>query len=117
MQVYHSTTLDTAETIFEKGFPGASAGPLTRGPRSGVWVTERPIMSGDGLGRMEAWFEISIEESLLRPYEWIEESTAYRQWVAPAELLNEHGLVRALDETQAIVLYDAWLERRLSDGS
>jgi hypothetical protein len=111
MQVYHSTTREFAECISEEGFPDVTAGPLTRAPGSGVWVTERPIMSGDGLGRIDAWFEISIDEPLLEPFEWAEKGSAFRQWVVPADMLNEHGLVRHLDETDAMVLYDAWLDR------
>jgi hypothetical protein len=114
METFHSTTLDVAGSIAEQGFPNVTAGPLTRAPGTGVWLTERPVMSGDGLGRMDAWFEIAIDESLLLPFEWMEPGMAYRQWIVPADIINEHGLVRSLDETEALVLYDAWLERHLS---
>jgi hypothetical protein len=34
---------------------------------------------------------------VLAPYEWIEEGKPYREWLAPAAVLNESAKVRLVD--------------------
>ena len=42
----------------------------------------------------------AIPESELGEYEWIEEGKPYREWLAPAELINAKGTVVACSEEE-----------------
>ena len=43
--------------------------------------------------------QIHIAEDLLAAFEWVEEGKPFREWLVPADVLNDAGTVRLLDES------------------
>ncbi len=40
--------------------------------------------------------QIDIAEDLLAAFEWVEEGKPYREWLVPADVLNDAGAVKLL---------------------
>jgi len=101
MKVYHATTQEAARKILSDGFRDVTGTYLTMNEYTGVWISNWPMNDGDMMGRMEAWFEIDIDEKLLANYEWIEDGKPYREWLVSADVLNKSGTTREITEDEA----------------
>jgi hypothetical protein len=65
---------------------------------TGVWVSAEPLSPNEG-----AYGDVLLEivelcEEDVAPFEWIEEGKGYREFLVPAALLNERGIVGVVDE-------------------
>lgn len=94
MIVYHCT--DAAEQILARGFHDSEGTYLTRNVYTGVWVADRPLDVNDGVDG-DRVLAIEIPESVIASFEWIEEEEPYREWLVPAQVLNEYPLTEVLD--------------------
>ena len=90
--------MDTAIKILRDGFRNTTGRYLTDREWSGVWVSDRPLDNSEGASG-EALLQINIAENLLTTFEWVEEGKPYREWLVPADVLNDAGTVRLLDES------------------
>jgi hypothetical protein len=102
MKVYHVTRTADAAAISTRGFHDRRGRYLTNVEHAGVWVADRPLIVESGLADF-ACFEIEIDEERLRDFEWLEASKSYREWLMPAELLNQ-ACCRQLTESEALAL-------------
>jgi len=92
MLYYHRTTRERARSILKKGFKDGSGKFLTDRTWKGVWVSNRPLDSNEG-AEGDVLLEIRIPESAVIPFEWVEEGKPYREFLVPARILNDKGIV------------------------
>src|SRR5437660_9450920 len=92
MQCYHRTTQEKARSILENGFLDGEGKFLTDRIWRGVWVSNRPLDSNEG-AEGDVLLEIRIPESEVTPFEWVEEGKPYREFLVPARILNDKGIV------------------------
>lgn len=90
MKFYHSTTTETAANILATGFRDATGTYLTRNLYTGVWLADQPLDENEGANGSEV-FVIEIPEAVMLDYEWVEEGKPYREFLAPASLVNQYG--------------------------
>ena len=93
MIVYHATRdQESVTAILEHGFKDASDTYLTSTERSGIWLSDQPLLAGNGgLNGDEPLLRLEIPESTLSEYEWIEDGKSYREWLVPADIVNSYG--------------------------
>jgi len=91
-RVYHATSSEIGDLIEKGGFRDATGTYLTANEYTGVWISDSPMDDGDGIPgcSMECYFEITILEEVIAEYEWVEEFKSYREWLVPADLLNQY---------------------------
>jgi hypothetical protein len=97
MIVYHRTTEETAADILEGGFVDSTGSNLTEEDAAGVWISDNPLdrkEAGDVLLRIK----LDATDGDLADYEWVEQGESYREWLVPAALLNDRGVVEVCDE-------------------
>lgn len=87
MRVYHTTA--QPDEVLRFGFR-ESVGTLSSGRQwAGVWLTDRPMESGDAAYLHGATLELDIPEEVLDPYEWKENDKPYRSFLVPAHIADE----------------------------
>src|SRR5262249_48429796 len=97
MIVYHRTTEDSAADILEDGFADSTGSDLTGEDAAGVWISDNPLdrkEAGDVLPRIK----LDATDDDLADYEWVEQGESYREWLVPAALLNDRGVVEVCDQ-------------------
>jgi hypothetical protein len=97
MIVYHRTTEENAADILEAGFADSTGSDLTEKDTAGVWISDSPLdrkEAGDVLLRIK----LDATHSDLADFEWVEQGESYREWLVPAVLLNDRGVVEVCDE-------------------
>jgi hypothetical protein len=80
---------------------------LSRTTFSGVWLSNYPLECNEG-AKGDQLLEITLPDDLdISDHEWAEEGKPYREWLVPAEVINQHGKVRLLsaDEEDQIDLW------------
>jgi hypothetical protein len=76
------------DAVREGGFRDAEGGYLTTGLHRGVWISDRPLDVNDGAEGDEI-LVLEAPESVIGPFEWVEEGKPYREFLVPAAVLNE----------------------------
>lgn len=99
MDLYHLTTPEAATNILRQGFRDSTGSYLTNNEYSGVWLTDSPdSLYQMGLrGNTLLKINFRLPESELAAYEWIEEGKGYREWLAPAVLVNANSSIEIID--------------------
>jgi len=92
--VYHRTF--AAKQILAEGFRDAEGTYLTANVYRGVWVADSPLDINEGANG-DRLLSIDIPELVIADFEWIEEMKPYREWLVPAELLNQYPVVEETD--------------------
>ena len=101
MILYRRTTRKLADIIVSEGFKDATGTYLTDREWSGVWVSDVPLDSNDGVTG-DVLFEINtdFDEATIADYEWIEEGKGCREWLIPAIVLSGHVTLREVSEDE-----------------
>jgi hypothetical protein len=87
--LYHNTF--AASAILRDGFRDGEGSYLTDQPHQGVWLSDRPLDINEGAVG-DVLLCIEIPEQAIAPWEWVgEPSMGYREFLAPAELVNRFG--------------------------
>lgn len=95
MIVYHRT--DAPDTIVSDGFHDGLTSDGTGVERIGVWVSDRAL--GEEEGAFGSWvIVVEVDVDVLEPWEWIEPGKPFREFLVPAEVLNEHPIVEVLED-------------------
>ncbi len=90
LTVYHRTSLDAIISILKGGFSDATGTYLVRAEHTGVWVSDcARDPTGGALGDALLTVSTFFSEGDLDAFEWVEDDKPYREWLLPAELLNE----------------------------
>jgi hypothetical protein len=99
VKAYHLTRAKHAASIREHRFRDSTHTFMTTKEHTGVWVSDRPVWELANFEFEEAAIlHAEIDESLLAPYEWIEDGKTYREWLVPAAVLNAHIWRQLTDE-------------------
>ena len=98
MILYHRT--DHAEAILRAGFRDGTGSYLTLNTYTGVWLSDLPLDANEGAVGDQV-LEVTLEEDLVAEFEWIEEGKGYREFLVPADLLNDRAKVRLLQTTRS----------------
>jgi hypothetical protein len=92
--LYHRTAEAAAQQILAGGFRDGQGNYMTTRLHSGVWVSDQPLDENEGAcGNALIRIKLAKDESEIAPYEWIEDGKPYREWLMPADLINEFGTV------------------------
>jgi hypothetical protein len=112
MKLYHLTSAAAAQMIVTSGFRNATAHYLTAELHSGVWLSDIPLDNQEGADG-DTLLEVDIGDLDLRPYEWIEQGRiGFREWLVPAQVLNQHARTRLLSAEESAAAEDAgWAAR------
>jgi len=94
LRVYHVTSSEAADAIEREGFRDARGTIPGSAGFNGVWVADLPLDSTEVAKGADAFFIISIPESDIVDFEFVEEEKPYREWLIPADLLNRYPRVR-----------------------
>jgi hypothetical protein len=76
------------------GTPGHVRGSV----HTGVWVSAEPLDENEGACGDVLLAIVGLCEEDVAPFEWIEEGKGDREFLVPAALLNERGIVGVVDE-------------------
>ena len=85
MKLFHAT--EAYEQIERDGFRDGTGKYLTDFEFTGVWVSAEPL--DDHPSPEARHFEIEVGDLNLEPFEWVEEGKPYREFLVPAEVLNQ----------------------------
>jgi hypothetical protein len=97
MRFYHRTSAENVEAILAEGF-GDGRGAYPTDPEfTGVWICDVPVgVNEGGFGDVLLVVETPLE--LVEPYEFIEEEKFHREFLVPAELINQHAKLSVTTE-------------------
>lgn len=101
MRLYHRSPVATK--IMHEGFGDGEGYYGTSSLHRGVWVSNHKLDAnegafGDGLIALE------IPVALIEKYEWKQEpALGYREWLVPANVLNQFARMMSIDEGQTWV--------------
>lgn len=91
MKLYHKTF--AAESILAHGFKDSYGSYLTNEIWGGVWLSDRPLDDNEGADG-DTLLSLEIPDEVVEKYEWIEDGKPYREFLVPAETVNQYGPVR-----------------------
>ena len=97
MILYHRTTAAAAEQILRDGFRDGVGTYMATQQYSGVWLSNVPLDLGEG-AEGDTLLQVELPEQAIADYEWIEEGKPYREWLIPAQLINEQAKASVVDE-------------------
>ncbi|MBR0914888.1 hypothetical protein [Bradyrhizobium japonicum] len=102
MILYHRTSAAIAERILCDGFRDGVGTYMTSDEHSGVWLSNVPLDVNEGAPG-DTLLRLELPEQIIASYEWIEKGKPYREWLIPAQLINEKaGSVCVIDEDATI---------------
>jgi len=87
MMLYHRTTRAAADAILRDGFIDGTGNYLTANKYSGVWLSDRPLDVNEG-AHGDVLLSVDLAETMVAPYEWIEEGKPFREFLVPADVVN-----------------------------
>jgi hypothetical protein len=98
---YHRTTAKEARSVVEEGFKSSGGYFLSNRMWAGVWLSARPLDTDDGAkGDTVLMVKLDIPEHKLARWEWTGEGRPYREWLIPAELLNDCMTVEMVEQPE-----------------
>ena len=86
MKLYHRTP--AADSIINEGFRDSEGTYMTAHKFKGVWLSDRPLDSNEGT-KGTTLLRIEIPEETIAEFEWIEEGKPYREFLVPAQIVND----------------------------
>ena len=93
--LYHRTTTSAAQQIVAEGFRDGEGYYMTANLHRGVWLSDRPLDANEGtLGETLLRVEMDCTEGDIAKWEWVEEGRGYREWLVPADIVNDLARVR-----------------------
>ena len=97
MILYHRTTAVSAEQILRDGFRDSIGTYMTTRVHSGVWLSNVPLDINEG-AEGDTLLQLELPEELIADYEWVEDGKPYREWLVPAQWINERAKASVVDE-------------------
>jgi hypothetical protein len=92
---YHRTSRAAADEILRVGFRDGHGRYLTESGHTGVWISDVPLDENEGADTL---LVVEIGADLIEEFEWVEEGKPYREFLVPASVLNQLGMVGELLE-------------------
>ncbi len=85
--MYHFTSREAADAILRSGFINNRGTYMTSRVHEGVWLTDEAVNISQCLEACLA-VELPFTYDEITQYEWVGETTDYREWLIPAQVLN-----------------------------
>lgn len=95
--LYHQTTIETARTIIGEGFRDSSGFFHNTRTWTGVWFSSSPRGSEEGEVVLIVRFDLNEQE--LARWEWTGEGRDCRQWLIPANIVNQRGTIERTEKS------------------
>ena len=102
MILYHRTTAANAEQILRDGFRDATGTFMSTREHSGVWLSDVPLDINEGADG-DTLLQVELPEQVIADFEWIEKGKPYREWLIPAQRINEQAKASIVDEDEGRV--------------
>jgi len=71
---------------------------------TGVWLSDVPLDENEG-AHGDTLLLVKIPKGVIAEYEWIEEGKPYREFLAPASLVNRYGPAIVVDAERELFLW------------
>jgi hypothetical protein len=104
LKLFRRVTTEEANRILTVGFEDKTGRYLTEQKWTGVFVSDRPLDSNDGVpldATVLLEIHLAVLEADIADYEWVEEGKDYREWQLPATMLNTYATVRAVSKANS----------------
>jgi len=88
VRLFHRTF--AAASILSEGFRDGHGMYLTNQCFSGVWLSDKPLDINEGADG-DVLLALDIPGQEVESYEWKEEGKGYREFLVPAEIVNQYG--------------------------
>lgn len=99
LRLYHRTTSSSAESILAGGFRDRVGAYGTDVELCGVFLSDRPLDANEGAtGDVLLIVEISLTRAEQEDCELVEEGKSYREFIVPADSLNNRASARVTDD-------------------
>jgi hypothetical protein len=90
MILYHRTHAAIAKRILSDSFRDGRETYMTSKEQSGVWLSNVPLDINVGAAG-DTLIQAELLEQAIADDEWIEDGKPYREWLVPAQLINEQA--------------------------
>lgn len=95
--LYHHTTIENARTIIGEGFRDSAGFFLNTRTWTGVWFSSSPRGSEEVDAVLTV--RLDIDEQELSSWEWTGEGRDYREWLIPANIVNQRGTIERMEKS------------------
>jgi hypothetical protein len=105
--LYHLTARNNLRSILSEGFRDRFAGRQRPSGRTGVRFSDGLILDRMSQPFAAVEVEVILSERELRQFEWREEgetSSVVREYLIPADMINDHCLLHVISEAEAYAL-------------
>ena len=106
--LYHLTARKNLRRILSEGFRDSAAGYRTRSGYAGVRFSDRPATDDMDGPFAAVEIEMILSEQELTEFEWVG-GNGRREFLIPAERVNDHCLLHVISEAEAHALSGASL--------
>jgi hypothetical protein len=95
--LYHRTSLEDARTILSEGFRDSAGFIFNTRSWTGVWFCSSP--TGGENGDVVLAVKLAIDDQELARWEWTGEGRDYREWLIPANVVNQRGTIERAEKS------------------
>jgi hypothetical protein len=95
--LYHQTNVETARTIILDGFRDSSGFIEDTRTWTGVWFRESP--KGTEGSEVVLTVRFDLDEEDLACWEWTGEGRDCREWLIPANIVNQRGSIERTEKS------------------
>lgn len=99
--LYHLTARKNLRAILSEGFRNSAAGYRSRSGHAGVWFCNRPAPEKVDGPFAAVEIEVMLSEQELDDFEWIAGTDGRREFLIPADRINDHCLLHVISEAEA----------------
>ena len=102
--LYHLTARKNLRSILSEGFRDSAAGYRSRSGYSGVRFSDRPVADDMDGPFAAVEIEMILSEQELTEFEWVGAGGGRREFLIPADRVNDHCLLHVISEAEAHAL-------------
>ncbi|MGE0667974.1 MAG: hypothetical protein AB7O49_15565 [Sphingomonadales bacterium] len=102
--LYHLTARKNLRSILSEGFRDSAAGWRSRAGYAGVRFSDRPATDGIESPFAAVEIEMILSEQELSEFEWVGGSGGRREFLIPADRVNDHCLLHVISEAEVQAL-------------
>jgi hypothetical protein len=104
--LYHLTARKNLRNILSEGFRDSAAGYRSRSGYAGVWFSDRPAPETVDGSFAAVEVEVILSDKELDDFEWVRGNQGRREFLIPADRVNDHCLLHVISEAEARALAD-----------
>jgi hypothetical protein len=97
MRLYHVTSRERAERILADGFRDSTGTYMNERKWTGVWLSDSPAAHYVPWN-VDAVLVLDLPDDEINRHECVQPDLGYRDFLVPAELLNQHPIKHLSDE-------------------